>query len=136
MRTLKTYRIELVSVKRGNFRKFFPLIADFAEMAKEYSDDPNGKNGGDLGWFKPGQMIDELEKAAEKLQVGEVSDPVRTRAGIHLIKLEAREGASHENLGELQDQIKQQLYNAALEDRFQKWLTEELRKRHHVEIRE
>jgi parvulin-like peptidyl-prolyl isomerase len=81
-------------------------------------------------------MLDELEKTAEKMKVGEVSEPVRTRAGIHLIKLEAREGASHEDLSELQDQIKQQLYNAALEDRFQKWLTEELRKRHHVEMLE
>ena len=129
-------QIAALTAKAEEVRARIKKGADFAEMAKEYSDDPSGKNGGDLGWFKPGQMLDELEKAAEKLQVGEVSDPVRTRAGIHLIKLEAREDASHENLGELQDQIKQQLYNAALEDRFQKWLTEELRKRHHVEMRE
>jgi len=129
-------QIAAMTAKAEELRARIKKGADFGEMAKEYSDDPSGKNGGDLGWFKPGQMLDELEKAAEKLQVGEVSDPVRTRAGIHLIKLEAREGASHENLGELQDQIKQQLYNAALEDRFQKWLTEELRKRHHVEMRE
>jgi len=129
-------QISATTAKAEELRARIKKGADFAEMAKEYSDDPSGKNGGDLGWFKPGQMLDELEKAAEKLQVGEVSDPVRTRAGIHLIKLEAREDASHENLGELQDQIKQQLYNAALEDRFQKWLTEELRKRHHVEMRE
>lgn len=129
-------QVAAMTAKAEELRARIRKGADFAEMAKEYSDDPSGKNGGDLGWFKPGQMLDELEKAAEKLQVGEVSDPVRTRAGIHLIKLEAREGASHENLGELQDQIKQQLYNAALEDRFQKWLTEELRKRHHVEMHE
>ena len=131
-----TDQIAATTAKAEDVRARIKKGADFAEMAKEYSDDPSGKNGGDLGWFKPGQMLDELEKAAEKLQVGEVSDPVRTRAGIHLIKLEARESASHEDLGELQDQIKQQLYNAALEDRFQKWLTEELRKRHHVEMRE
>jgi parvulin-like peptidyl-prolyl isomerase len=129
-------QIAAMTAKAAELRARIAKGADFAEMAKEYSDDPSGKNGGDLGWFKPGQMLDEIEKAAEKLAVGEVSDPVRTRAGIHLIKLEAREGASHENLGELQDQIKQQLYNAALEDRFQKWLTEELRKRHHVEMHE
>ncbi|HVO23734.1 MAG TPA: peptidylprolyl isomerase, partial [Candidatus Margulisiibacteriota bacterium] len=110
--------------------------ADFAEMAKQYSDDPSGKDGGNLGWFKHGEMLDEIEKVAEKLKVGEVSEPVRTKAGIHLIKLEGREGASHENLSDLQDQIKQQLYNAALEDRFEKWLTDELRKRHHVETLE
>lgn len=106
--------------------------ADFAALAKQYSEDPSGENGGDLGWFKPGELLDSLEKAAKRLKVGEVSEPVRTKVGLHLIKVEAREGAAHQNLDELSDQIKQQLYNAALEERFQKWLTEDLRKRHHV----
>ena len=129
-------QVAAITAKAEEVRARIKKGADFAEMARQYSDDPSGKNGGDLGWFKHGEMLDELEKATEKLKVGEVSEPVRTKAGIHLIKLEAREGASHEDLGGLQDQIKQQLYNAALEDRFQKWLTEELRKRHHVEMRE
>jgi parvulin-like peptidyl-prolyl isomerase len=129
-------QVAATTAKADEVRARIKKGADFAEMAQQYSDDPTGKNGGDLGWFKHGEMLDEIEKSAEKLKVGEVSEPVRTKAGIHLIKLEAREGASHENLGELQDQIKQQLYNAALEDRFQKWLTEELRKRHHVEMRD
>lgn len=106
--------------------------ADFAEMAKQYSEDPSGQNGGDLGWFKPGELLDSLEKAAARLKVGEVSEPVRSKVGLHLLKVEAREGAAHQNLNELSEQIKQQLYNAALEERFQKWLTEDLRKRHHV----
>ena len=106
--------------------------ADFAEMAKQYSEDPSGQNGGDLGWFKPGELLDSLEQAAARLKVGEVSEPVRSKVGLHLLKLEGREGAAHRNLDELSDQIKQQLYNAALEERFQKWLTEDLRKRHHV----
>jgi parvulin-like peptidyl-prolyl isomerase len=131
-----TAQVAATTAKAEEVRSRIEKGADFAEMAKQYSDDPSGKNGGDLGWFKSGEMLDELEKAAEKLKVGEVSEPVHSSAGIHLLKLEAREGESHENLGELQDQIKQQLYNAALEDRFQKWLTEELRKRHHVEMGE
>lgn len=110
--------------------------ADFAEMAKRYSEDSSAESGGDLGWFKEGEMLDEVERAAEKLDIDEVSAPVRSQVGIHLIKLEGREEASHEQLDSLADQIKQQLYNAALEERFDKWLTEELRKRHHVEIRE
>jgi parvulin-like peptidyl-prolyl isomerase len=64
--------------------------------------------------------------------VGEVSEPVRSTVGLHIIKLEGREGAAHQSLDSLSDQIKQQLYNAALEERFQKWLTEDLRQRHHV----
>jgi parvulin-like peptidyl-prolyl isomerase len=106
--------------------------ADFAELARQYSEDPSGANGGDLGWFKQGELLDSLEKAAARLKVGEVSEPVRSNVGLHLIKLEGREGAAHQSLDELSDQIKQQLYNAALEERFQKWLTEDLRRRHHV----
>jgi peptidyl-prolyl cis-trans isomerase SurA len=106
--------------------------ADFAEMAKQYSEDPSGANGGDLGWFKQGELLDSLEKAAARLKVGEVSEPVRSKVGVHIIKLEAREGAAHQSLDELSDQIKQQLYKDALEERFQKWLTEDLRRRHHV----
>jgi peptidyl-prolyl cis-trans isomerase SurA len=129
-------QVVAMTAKAEEVRARITKGADFAEMAKQYSDDPSGKDGGDLGWFKHGEMLDEVEKVAEKLKVGEVSEPVRTKAGIHLIKLEGREGASHEDLSELQDQIKQQLYNAALEDRFEKWLTDELRKRHHVETLE
>jgi len=110
--------------------------ADFAEMAKQYTEDSSGPNGGDLGWFKGGEMLDDLEKAAARLKVGEISEPVRTKFGLHIIKLEGREGASHQKLDDLADQIKEQLYNAALEDRFQKWLTDDLRKRHHVEMRQ
>lgn len=108
--------------------------ANFAEMAKQFTEDSSGENGGELGWFKKGEMLEPMEKAAAKLKVGEVSEPVRTKVGLHIIKVEGREGATHQKLDELSDQIKQQLYNAALEERFQKWLTEDLRKRHHVEM--
>jgi parvulin-like peptidyl-prolyl isomerase len=127
-------RVAAVSAKADQVYERLRNGADFAELAKQYSEDPSGQHGGTLGWFKKGEMLDELEKAAEPLDVGEISRPVRTRAGLHLLKLEAREAAAHEKLDDLAEQIKQQLYNAALEERFQKWLTEELRKRHHVEM--
>ena len=115
---------------RGRLKKG----ADFAELAKQFSEDATAQNGGELGWFKKGELLEPLEKAAETLKAGQVSEPVRTTVGVHLVKVEAREGASHPDLDELAEQIKEQLYNAALEERFQKWLTDDLRKRHHVEI--
>jgi peptidyl-prolyl cis-trans isomerase SurA len=127
-------KVAATTAKADDVYKRIQKGADFAEMAKEYSEDASGQNGGTLGWFKQGEMLDDLEKAAARLKVGEVSEPVRSPVGLHLIKLEAREGAAHQNLDDLADQIKQQLYNAALEERFQKWITEELRKRHHVEM--
>ena len=60
---------------------------DFAEAAKEKSLCPSGKKGGDLGWFGKGMMVKEFEPAAFSLQPGEISKPVKTQFGWHLIKL-------------------------------------------------
>jgi len=108
--------------------------ADFADLARQYSEDGSGKDGGSLGWFKQGELLEDIDKPARGLEVGQYSKPVRTGAGVHIIKVEAREDGSRKQLDELADQIKEDLYQQALEDRFQKYLTEELRKRHHVEI--
>ncbi|ABO65946.1 MULTISPECIES: peptidylprolyl isomerase [Geobacillus] len=65
---------------------------DFAKLAKEYSQDPgSASNGGDLGWFGAGKMVKEFEEAAYKLKVGEVSDPIKTDYGYHIIKVTDKE---------------------------------------------
>jgi len=61
---------------------------DFAKLARANSQDPgSGSKGGDLGWVTPGQMVPEFEKAMNELKVGEVSEPVKTRFGWHLIQV-------------------------------------------------
>lgn len=68
---------------------------DFAALAEQYSDDPGSKaQGGDLGWFARGSgLVQEFEDAAFKLQPGQVSDPVKTQFGYHLIKVLERDPA-------------------------------------------
>ena len=60
---------------------------DFAVAAKEVSLCPSGQNGGDLGYFTKGQMVKEFEDAAFSMEIGEVSNPIKTQFGYHLIYL-------------------------------------------------
>lgn len=65
--------------------------ADFAELAKQFSKDPGSKGeGGDLGYFSRGQMVPVFEEAAFKLKKGEVSPPVKSQFGWHILKVEDR----------------------------------------------
>lgn len=61
--------------------------ADFAEMAKRYSEDGSAENGGDIGWFPKGQMVAEFDKQVFAMPKGTVSEPVRTQFGWHIIKV-------------------------------------------------
>jgi peptidyl-prolyl cis-trans isomerase SurA len=66
--------------------------ADFGELAKKYSEDGSAANGGNLGWMGPGDLVPEFDQAMNRLQIGEVSNPVKTEFGWHLIQvLERRE---------------------------------------------
>ncbi len=85
---LRTFLADLAAVTRDG--------EDFAELAKTYSQGPSAPNGGDLGWFGRGQMVEEFDNAVFALDVGEVSEPVRTQFGYHIIKVEDRRGRGDE----------------------------------------
>ncbi|HIH22687.1 TPA: peptidylprolyl isomerase [Candidatus Micrarchaeota archaeon] len=59
----------------------------FEELAKKYSSCPSGRDGGNLGFFGKGQMVGEFETAAFSLDIGQVSGPIKTQFGYHLIKV-------------------------------------------------
>ncbi|MGK2856238.1 MAG: peptidylprolyl isomerase, partial [Thermoanaerobaculia bacterium] len=62
--------------------------ADFAKLALEHSEDPGSKTqGGDVGWFERGRMVPEFENAAFSLAIGEISEPVKTQFGFHILRV-------------------------------------------------
>jgi peptidyl-prolyl cis-trans isomerase C len=82
---------------------------DFSELAKTRSTGPSGPSGGNLGWFSKGMMVPPFEKAVLGLKVGEISDPIQTQFGWHIIKLiDVREKAIP-SLEEVRPEIEQSL---------------------------
>ena len=80
---------EQAKAKATDLRKQILAGASFEELAKKESDDTgSGANGGELGEFNRGQMVPEFEKAAFEAKIGEISEPVRTQFGYHIIKVE------------------------------------------------
>lgn len=64
--------------------------ADFAELAREHSSCPSGKQGGELGEFGPGQMVPEFDAVVFKEELGKVHGPVKTQFGYHLLEITSR----------------------------------------------
>ena len=79
--------------------------ADFAEEAKAISQDMTREQGGDLGWFKPGEMVPAFENAAFALQPGELSEIVESPFGLHLIQVEERREGGQQPLEEVREEI-------------------------------
>jgi peptidyl-prolyl cis-trans isomerase C len=89
--------------------------ADFAELAKAKSTDTgSGANGGDLGWFGLGMMVKPFEDAVVGAKVGEVSGPVKTDFGYHLILVKETRIAERPTLDQLRDELAQEVENAAI----------------------
>lgn len=108
---------------------------DFAKLAKQVSEDPVAADGGDLGEVEPAKLLPEFETAVDKMKEDEVSEPIRTKMGVHLLKLEKRIPVSYRPQEELAADIKEKLYNDALDERYKRWLLEDIQKHHYVEIK-
>lgn len=86
---------------------------DFAEVAAEFSIDGSARQGGDLGWFGPGVMIPDFQAAVEALEPGQVSEPVQTRFGWHVIQLKETRTASVPSLDQVREDLVQEIQREA-----------------------
>lgn len=97
---------------------------DWTELAAEFSNDTSNKNnGGDLGWFSRGKMVSEFENSSYELHIGEISEPIETQFGWHVIQV----------LGHEMRPLDQNEYQAVREQEFTKWL-ENIRESKTIEI--
>jgi peptidyl-prolyl cis-trans isomerase C len=88
--------------------------ADFAAIARTRSTGPGTEQGGDLGFFKKGDMVPEFAEAAFALQTGQISEPVRSAFGWHVIKVEARRTADAPTFEESVEQLRQAVFEEAV----------------------
>jgi foldase protein PrsA len=89
---------------------------DFAKLAAEYSDDPgSGPNGGDLGWFGKGRMVKPFEDAAFSLPLNQVSEPIKSDFGYHLIEVLEKDMTRQKDEGQL-EQERSQAYQSWLQE--------------------
>jgi peptidyl-prolyl cis-trans isomerase SurA len=107
--------------------------ADFAELAKQYSEDTSASKGGDLGWLSPGDTVPEFQRAMNLLKIGQISAPVQSQFGWHLIQIQERrdQDVTQERQRFL---ARQSLRERKSDEAYQEWLRQ-LRDRAYVEYR-
>jgi len=107
--------------------------ADFAELARVHSEDTSAARGGDLGWVLPGDTVPEFERAMDTLKIGEISEPVRSPFGWHLLQVQERR--KQDMSKERQRLAARQALRARKSDEaYQEWVRQ-LRDRAYVELR-
>ena len=102
--------------------------ADFAELARRHSEDPHAQDGGAVGWVAQGELLPELDAALFRLQEGELSGPIHTHLGFHLVQVHERRTTSSLSLTEASQAVHQQLYQHKFREAFSRWLNGLLRR--------
>ena len=108
--------------------------ADFAKLAREHSQDGSANNGGDLGWVAPGVFVPEFEEVMNRLQINQISDPLVSRFGVHLIQVLARREAPISER-ELRESARNFVRQNKYEETYQAW-AQEVRGRAYIEYRD
>ena len=106
----------------------------FEALARRYSQGPGAEQGGLIGTFRKGEMAPQLDQAAFMLEVGDVSPPIVTPTGIHVIKVDNAQIGGHVEFEQVKVPIKQALQAQAENARVREWIAKNLRDRHHVEV--
>jgi len=115
-------KVAAIEKQAGEVLKQAKEGGDFSELARKFSQSPEGKEGGNLGFFKSKELIPELEEASFSLEAGEISPLVRTSEGFHILRVMERRGGEPKPYAEVQDKIREEMMQAESEKKFQEWM--------------
>ncbi len=107
---------------------------DFVALIKKHSEGPSRDDGGDLGWFRRGVMVGEFEKVAFALKAGEISVPVKTNFGFHVVKVEERRKLAPKPFDEVREELRERLLRDQMAQYTQSYV-DELRRASVVEVK-
>jgi peptidyl-prolyl cis-trans isomerase SurA len=106
---------------------------DFNSLAERYSDDDSKSHGGELGWFEPNDINDQILAGVRNLKPGDISPVIRTKYGFHIVKLEDHDVPGPRPLADVKEQIRRELQDERANDQIKKWAETDLIKKHYVE---
>jgi peptidyl-prolyl cis-trans isomerase SurA len=106
----------------------------FEDLALRYSEGPEGRRGGNLGYVRLGDILPQIQKAIEGLAPGQVSEPIPSPVGMHIIRVDDRKPAQYRPFEEVKEDIRNAVYQLKTDEAYQGWI-KDLKDKAYVEIR-
>ncbi|MFI5352583.1 MAG: peptidylprolyl isomerase, partial [Candidatus Binatales bacterium] len=125
--------IAAARAKAEEIRKRAAGGEDFHALAGQLSDDDSKSKGGELGYFAPDEMIDQIRAGVAGLKPGEISKLIRTSHGFHILKVEEHDTVGPKPFAEVEDEIRDKLTDAKAKENFRQFVDQDLVKNHHIE---
>lgn len=127
-------QLEMAKEKMNKVLQRLREGAEFEEVAILYSEHLSARSGGDLGFFKKGEIIPAFEEVVFEMEVGEVSGVIRSSHGLHLLKVTERKVGAAKPYEQIREQVMEDYYRAEVERVYVKWL-EDVKDRSNVEVK-
>ena len=127
---------EMLAV-REKAQQVFALLKKgerFEELAARYSDGPEGRRGGSLGYIRPGDMLPQIQKAIERMDQGAVTDPIASPIGMHIIRVDDRKTPQFRPYEEVKEDIRNVVYQLKSEEAYLEWIKDQ-KDKSYIEIR-
>ena len=106
----------------------------FEELAAKYSDGPEGRRGGSLGYIRPGDMLPQIQKAIEQAPPGSVTEPIASSIGMHIIRVDDRKPPQFRPFEEVKEDVRNLVFQLKSEEAYVEWIKEQ-KDKNYIEIR-